>query len=660
MPDGTLSYPELTEELLLQFSTRILQCQGAADARPLVVSLLTALCQHLNLELHPQQYKDLEFTLTPYGKAVSPTTAAQCAEDIERSRVFMQAVYIAVQERLTPERPVLVLYAGTGPLGWLILPLLSLFSAQQVQVTALDIHQFSLDSFRGLCKTLKLEDRISDWVCADATVWQPQSGATYDLILSETMNQFLEQEPQIQIFVNLQRCLKEGGSLIPQQVLLSAELELQESQVWQQRDLGPVFCLDLNSAKALAQGQSEVLQAQILLPEFEPGPVDLKLNTAIQVYKQFWLVDKQSQLTLAKYRKDLLLKPGSVLEFHYQSGQIPVWQLDYQCLEFRLAASDDLSVEGLFHFYRLWQKTQIKKLKLSTALPADEWLVDRALLDLAGIGLHPGLQLLHRCSRLSELRQEVQKLSLTEDQKQQINQQLIALAAGQQNKKIPSVLSDQQLEFWQQFGYLVIPAVLNPEQCEQSRAAIWSFLQASPGDSQSWYGHLGFSEKIMLPLFRHPALDANREVPLIRQVFEQLWQRTDLVMSTDRVSFNPPQTSDWRFPGPDLHWDMPLRTPVEFATQGLIYLTDTTEQQGAFCCVPGFHLKAEDWIKSQGKSEFELQQQQWADWPVKAIAAKAGDLIIWHHALPHGPSANTADKPRMVHYINCYPIKSEA
>ena len=105
---------------------------------------------------------------------------------------------------------------------------------------------------------------------------------------------------------------------------------------------------------------------------------------------------------------------------------------------------------------------------------------------------------------------------------------------------------------------------------------------------------------------------------------------------------------------------MPLRTPVEFATQGLIYLTDTTEQQGAFCCVPGFHLKAEDWIKSQSKTEFELQQQQWSDWPVKAIAAKAGDLIIWHHALPHGPSVNTTDKPRMVHYINCYPIKSEA
>lgn len=660
MLDGTLSYPDLTEDFLSLFATPILKCQGAAEARPLITSLLATLCRHLNLDLHPQQYKDKDFTLTPFGKAVSPTTAAQCAEDIERSRVFMQAMHKAVQDRLTAQRPVFVLYAGTGPLGWLILPLLSVFSARQLQVTALDIHQFSLDSFRHLCKTLKLEDRIVDWVCADATVWQPPSGVSYDLILSETMNQFLEQEPQVQIFVNLQRCLKAGGSLIPQQVLLSAELEWQDKGGRQQHKLGPVFCLDLDSSVALAEGKTELLQSQMVLPEFEPGPVDIKLCTEIQVYQQFRLVEKQSQLTLAKYRKQLLLKPGSALEFSYQSGPMPLWRLAYQSESFSLAETDDVRVEGLLHFYRLWQKTQIKKLKLPTALPANEWSVDRALLDLTGLGLQPGLQLLHRCERLSELQQEIRQLSLTDAKKQQINQQLRELAAGQKSRPIPSVLSEQQLAFWHQFGYLVVPAVLTPEHCEQSRAAIWHYLQASPDEPKSWYRQLGLCEKIMLPLFRHQALDANRQVPLIRQVFEQLWQRTDLVMSTDRVSFNPPQTTAWAFPGPDLHWDMPLRAPVEFATQGLIYLTDTTEQQGAFCCVPGFHLKAEDWITSQGKTEVELQQQRWSDWPVKAIAAKAGDLIIWHHALPHGPSVNTTDQPRMVHYINCYPIKSEA
>lgn len=660
MQDGTLPGPKLTNALLIRFASQIVACQGAAEARPLVITMLNALCSHLNLDLHPDQYKDEDFTLTPFGKAVSPTTAAQCAEDIERSRVFIQGLYRAVQDRLTPERPVRLLYAGTGPLGWLVLPLLSLFNARQIQVTALDIHPFSLDCFRHLCKTLGLENRIADWICADATIWQPELGISYDVILSETMHQFLEQEPQVQIFVNLQRFLAQGGCLIPQQVRLSAALEWQNTQGPQWHGLGPVFCLDLDTATALAQGQTPLLTVQKCLPEFEPGPVDLKLCTEIQVYKGFCLAEQQSQLTLAKYRKQLLLKPGSVVTFNYQAGPIPLWQLHCHYQEFQLAESTDLSVEGLYHCYRLWQKTQLKKRQRYTGLMTDEWLLDRALLDLVGLGLSPGLQLLYRSDRLSMLQQALRELSLSEEQKQQINQQLRELAAGQQQRQIVSVLTEAQLNFWQQQGYLVIPGVLTAEQCAQSRDAIWHYLQASPQDPQSWYRHQRLCEKIMLPLFRHPALDSNREVPLIRQVFEQLWQRTDLVMSTDRVSFNPPQTAAWTFPSPDLHWDMPLRAPVEFATQGLIYLTDTTEQQGAFCCVPGFHLHAEQWILHQNKTEFELQQQQWSDWPVKAIAAKAGDLIIWHHALPHGPSVNTTDRPRMVHYINCYPINSGA
>lgn len=321
-----------------------------------------------------------------------------------------------------------------------------------------------------------------------------------------------------------------------------------------------------------------------------------------------------------------------------------------------LAHSDDLSVEGVFHLHRLWQKTVLRKYGHGSQLCAKEWALDRALLDLIGIGLQPGLVMLYQCSELESLTEQIKALKLSDTEKQRINQTLIKISTGEQVQNIPKVLTEQQLEFWQQHGYLVVPGVLSAEQCENSRQAIWQFLKADPAQPQSWYSHQQTTEKIMLSLFRHPALDANRQVLLIRQVFEQLWQRTDLVMTTDRVSFNPPETQEWRYPGPDLHWDMQLKLPIEFATQGLIYLTDTTEQQGAFCCVPGFHQKIESWIKQQGKDEISLQQQDWSLWPVKAIAAKAGDLVIWHHALPHGPSPNRANTPRMVQYINCYPI----
>ena len=41
----------------------------------------------------------------------------------------------------------------------------------------------------------------------------------------------------------------------------------------------------------------------------------------------------------------------------------------------------------------------------------------------------------------------------------------------------------------------------------------------------------------------------------------------------------------------------------------------------------------------------------------RPIAGRAGDLIIWHHALPHGASPNRHHLPRLVQYIKLYPVR---
>lgn len=640
---------------LERFGRALLDCPSSGLSKQLVDPVLHKLCDLIDLELHPEFFTDPDATATAYGKAVSPTTAAQCAEDAERGRVFTQGLYQAIcdQLQLKPTQPVRLLYAGTGPLGWLLLPLLPLFTAQQLQVTALDIHQWSLQSLERLTDHFGVSDRICDWVCADATAWQPQVEQYFDLILSETMKHLLQQEPQVQVFRHLQQFLAPQGQLIPQQIKLDAYLEWTEQQQKKQQWLGPLFTLDLALCRTLAAGDQSAFSGELPLPEFEAGPVDLKLTTEVQVYRQHWLKEQQSQLTLPRYKQRLMLQPASVVRFEYQQLGEPDFDFQYTELWPDLCDSEDTSCAGLFHAKRLWQKTVLKRHKKLQADVTDEWVLDKALLDLSGIGLEPGIQALHRSNRLSDfiafLTPYLQQLDI-----QALNQQLKDLKQ-QSNGPVPQVLSAEQLEFWQREGYLVVPAVLSAEQCQQSREVIWQYLQADPQQRDSWYQKTDKMQKIMLQLFRHPVLDANREVPLIRQIFQQLWQRTDLVMTTDRVSFNPPEPALWSFPGPDMHWDAELIAPVPYATQGLIYLTDTEQQQGAFSCVPGFHLKIDDWIKDSGKSAMELQQQNWADWPVKAIAAKAGDLIIWHQALPHGASRNSHHLPRMVQYINMYP-----
>ncbi|MDG5901149.1 phytanoyl-CoA dioxygenase [Shewanella xiamenensis] len=649
------------------FAQALLQSHSAGEAKRLIDPMLAQLCQLTGLELHPGFFLDTEASITAFGKAVSPTTAAQCAEDPERSRVFIQGICQAIQDKLkaNSNHPVHILYAGTGPFAWLILALLPLFTVKQVRLTLLDIHRASLESVEKLLAYFDVADRVDAIICADATLWRPASTQTFDLIISETMKHLLQQEPQVQIFSHLQHFLAEDGCLIPESIELDAWLELKERLPIY---LGPLFCLDLAQARLLAQGDRSGLVGSLLLPDYEPQPISLKLTTKIRVYGEHQLLENQSQLTLSQYKKSLWLKPLSRVDFRYELGVYPDFIFQYQQHKLALVGSEDLSCLGIYHLQRLWQKIQLQKRGQTNEVAEGEWILDKALLDLCGIGLEPGMKALYQFDKQTDFIAFAQRQTkLTTADIVGINQRLRALSQAElesgntelaYGNALPQVLTDAQLAFWQREGYLVIPQVLSKAQCAVSRAVIWQQLGANENEPSTWYQSHELMQKIMLQLFRHPILDANRQAPLIRQAFEQLWQRTDLVMTTDRVSFNPPETPTWQFPGPNMHWDMPLQLPVPFGTQGLIYLTDTPAEQGAFCCVPGFHLKIETWLQEQNKTDTELQQQRWEEWPIKPIAASAGDLIIWHHALPHGPTPNRGVLPRMVQYINFYPMAS--
>jgi ectoine hydroxylase-related dioxygenase (phytanoyl-CoA dioxygenase family) len=115
-----------------------------------------------------------------------------------------------------------------------------------------------------------------------------------------------------------------------------------------------------------------------------------------------------------------------------------------------------------------------------------------------------------------------------------------------------------------------------------------------------------------------------------------------------------PEREGWQFHGPDLHWDVSLKTPIPLGTSGILYLTDTPPEQGAFTLVPGFHRRVEEWLASLPPRADPRRQDLHALGSVP-IGGRAGDLIIWHDALPHGSRPNRGTHPRMVQYIGMFP-----
>jgi hypothetical protein len=210
--------------------------------------------------------------------------------------------------------------------------------------------------------------------------------------------------------------------------------------------------------------------------------------------------------------------------------------------------------------------------------------------------------------------------------------------------RAPRVLSDADLAFWDEHGYVIVRAAAPEAARSALERAIREHLAAHPQLQQG----------IMIQLFRADGIDEIHGSIRIQTAFAQLLGTTDLVMTTDRCGFNPPLRPGQSWGGMRLHLDLDAYTPpIPLGVQGILYLTDTAEDQGAFRCVAGFHHRIDDWLR--GLDGRDPNAEDLERFGPTSIAAAGGDLIIWNSALPHGSQPNRSRLPRIVHYLTMYP-----
>ena len=315
---------------------------------------------------------------------------------------------------------------------------------------------------------------------------------------------------------------------------------------------------------------------------------------------------------------------------------------------------------GVLHLKRLWSRYMAHRLAAAPPAENNDWAADNTVICGLGLGLHETIRYIYATGPSFEQFEawilERNGGSIDSGRIQRINA-AIAGALVEEATSGEDVLTPEDLAFWEKNGYVVVHDAATPDGCAAAVEAICEFLRLDLNDPDTWYnGPQGHS--IWVPLLRHPAIEPNRSSPRIRRAFEQIWGRADLWMTIDQCGMNPPERPGWRFPGPFMHWDTSLELPIPFGVQGLLYLTDTIPEQGAFTCVPGFHRKIESWLQSLPEGAKPRNQDLTALGEL-AIAGKAGDLIIWHQALPHGSRPNRANVPRLVQYMTMRPADFE-
>jgi hypothetical protein len=310
---------------------------------------------------------------------------------------------------------------------------------------------------------------------------------------------------------------------------------------------------------------------------------------------------------------------------------------------------------GIKCLKEIWQHYQDIRLFGTPKQPV-EWKYISGLCNALGLGLEPTIQQLMQSSGSFDVFETwvIRNGHISTEQIEAFN--ALVINEYKPTEAIEPVLNAADLEHWKNEGYVVLKNAVSKEDCARTVRWIYAQIEASPNQPDSWYKPHALKQGIMLQLFKHPLLNKNRLSSKIKQACMQLWQRQDLMVSMDRVSFNPPETDTYAFPGPNLHWDVSLKRPIPFGLQGLLYLTDTESNQGAFTLVPGFHKKIDDWLDTLPSNAKALKRDFLDSVDSKPIAASAGDFIIWHQALPHGSAPNMSQRPRIVQYINYQPL----
>lgn len=275
------------------------------------------------------------------GLAVATEWAVRCVDDLERTKRFIKGTAEAIQDVLNRRAgPVHLLYAGTGPYATLILPLLSVFTPEQLQLCLIEVNDQSYQSIRHIFNQAAFAPYLQEILQGDASTLQLTQPEVYDILLSETMQNTLKREPQVLITINLLRQLRPDALLVPQQIVvqLAAMENKYHEKNWLQTPTNLGVLIESSKAalaEQISRGTTALTFSEVKLDissDTMKGKSALALTTEIHVFGTQHLRYNKSGLTVPDHileLKDLQhtnLSFRSKYELHPEPGII--WSVE--------------------------------------------------------------------------------------------------------------------------------------------------------------------------------------------------------------------------------------------------------------------------------------------------------------------------------------------
>ena len=209
-------------------------------------------------------------------------------------------------------------------------------------------------------------------------------------------------------------------------------------------------------------------------------------------------------------------------------------------------------------------------------------------------------------------------------------------------------------------GFVLVEDVVAKVEAASVVDLLCDYLNVNPRSSIA-----GFKRRVgevfngIVPLHQHQALWDTRQSPKMHEAFRQVYDNHRLWVTVDRASYKPRLSDRANAKKGDpnsIHIDRPVLDTSSFAVQGVLYLTDTPEDQGAWEYVPELYQQ----IKSGDVTSFDPRKDSLEGYEIKRVAGPTGSIVIWDGLMPHSSGHNWSDVPRFVQYITMHPEGDEA
>jgi predicted RNA methylase len=168
----------------------------------------------------PEFTQDIHLTT---GKAIGPYWAGLCVDDLLRTKRFSKGAFQAIEEMKSKKNgePVTLLYVGPGPFATLILPLLTQFKPEELQLILVEVNPATIAALKNTIKNVGVEEYIKEIIMADASQLQLENASEIDVLLLECLQFALVKEQQVAITYNLVPQLRKDAILVPDEIKLS-------------------------------------------------------------------------------------------------------------------------------------------------------------------------------------------------------------------------------------------------------------------------------------------------------------------------------------------------------------------------------------------------------------------------------------------------------